>query len=122
MTETAMSEAAVGESEFVVVLVTIGTRPQGEEIARALVGEGLAACVNIVGPIRSIYSWEGKAAEDDEHLLVIKSRRALFAALEARVRALHSYEVPEVIAVPVVAGSAPYLEWLRAGTAGPQPS
>lgn len=117
-----MSEAAVGESEFVVVLVTIGTRPQGEEIARALVGEGLAACVNIVGPIRSIYSWEGKAAEDDEHLLVIKSRRALFAALEARVRALHSYEVPEVIAVPVVAGSAPYLEWLRAGTAGPQPS
>jgi periplasmic divalent cation tolerance protein len=104
-------------TEFVVVLVTVGSRAAGEEIARRLVEERLAACVNVVGPIRSIYVWEGRTAEDDEHLLVIKSRRGLFDALAARVKALHSYEVPEVIALPVLAGAAPYLEWLRTNTA-----
>ena len=105
------------ETEFVVILVTVGTQVDGERIARPLVDERLAACVNIVGPIRSIYSWEGAVAADDEYLLVIKSRRELFAALESRVRSLHGYDVPEVIALPVVAGSGPYLDWLRAGTA-----
>jgi periplasmic divalent cation tolerance protein len=105
------------ESEFVVVLVTVGSRAEGETIARRLVDERLAACVNVVGPMRSIYTWQGRTADEEEYLLVIKSRREIFAALETRVRALHSYEVPEVVALPVVAGSAPYLEWLRASTA-----
>ena len=106
------------EAEFVVVLVTVGSRVDGESMARQLVGEGLAACVTLVGPVRSIYVWEGKVAEDDEWLLVIKSRGALVKALEGRVRALHSYDVPEVIALPVTAGSQPYLAWLKAAATG----
>lgn len=106
------------DREFVVVLVTVGSRSEGENLARQLVGDGLAACVNIVGPIRSVYVWEGEVAEDDEHLLMIKSRDELLAALEARVREMHSYEVPEVVALPITGGSAPYLDWLRAATTG----
>ena len=106
------------DADFIVVLVTTSSAVEGERIARALVGEGLAACVNRVGPIRSTYAWQGAVEDAEEYLLVAKSRRRQFDALEARVRALHSYEVPEVIAVPLVAGSAPYLEWLAAGSAG----
>ena len=104
--------------DFIVVFVTTGSASEGERIARALVGEGLAACVNRVGPIRSTYTWQGAVADAEEYLLVAKSCRRQFAALEARVRALHSYEVPEVIALPLATGSAPYLEWLAAGSAG----
>ena len=105
-------------AEFMVVLVTVGSRPEGETIARQLVEDGLAACVNIVGPIRSVYVWKAQVAEDDEHLLIIKTRQQVMGAVEARVRALHSYEVPEVVAVPIVGGSTPYLDWLRTGTTG----
>ena len=101
-------------SEELVVLVTVPSREQGEAIADALVGEALAACVNVVGPIRSIYRWQGEVCRDDEHLLIVKTTAARYAALEARVRAIHPYEVPEVIALPIARGSAPYLEWLRA--------
>jgi periplasmic divalent cation tolerance protein len=105
------------ETEFVVVLVTIGSRQDGEAMARTLVGERLAACVNVVGPIHSVYRWQGTVDEDEEHLLIIKTRRTRFVALEDRVRALHRYDTPEVIALPVTAGSAPYLDWLGASTA-----
>jgi periplasmic divalent cation tolerance protein len=103
--------------DFVVVLVTAGTADEAGRLARALVEERLAACVNVVGPIRSIYRWQGAVEEADEHLLVVKARAAGFAALEARVRTLHSYDVPEVIALPLRAGSAPYLAWLADATA-----
>lgn len=106
------------ESEFIVVLVTVGSRSEGESIARDLLGGGVAACVNILGPMRSVYVWKGEVVEDEEHLLVVKSRRGLFGFLEERVRSLHSYEVPEVIALPIIEGSAPYLAWLESGTAG----
>jgi len=99
-------------TEFIVVLVTVGSAAEGERIAEALVGEQLAACVNIIGPIRSIYTWKGELQRDEERLLVIKTRAALFDDVERRVRALHSYETPEVIALPIGAGSQPYLEWL----------
>jgi periplasmic divalent cation tolerance protein len=101
------------------VLVTVGSREQGERIAEAVVGEQLAACVNVIGPVRSIYRWEEQLQRDDEWLLVIKARAASFDALAARVRALHSYQTPEVIAVPLTAGSAAYLEWLRGATRSP---
>jgi periplasmic divalent cation tolerance protein len=104
------------QTEFVVVLVTIGSREDGEAMARTLVAERLAACVNVVGPIRSVYRWQGTVDESEEHLLIIKTPRARFVALEDRVRALHGYDTPEVIALPVTAGSAPYLDWLRAST------
>jgi periplasmic divalent cation tolerance protein len=103
--------------DFVVVLVTAGTADEARRLGRALVEARLAACVNVVGPVRSIYRWQGAVEEADEHLLVVKARAADVAPLEARVRALHSYEVPEVIALPLRAGSAPYLAWLADATA-----
>ena len=103
-------------SEALIVLVTVSSREEAERIAEPLVGEQLAACVNVVGPIRSIYRWQGAVQRDDEHLLLIKTTRARYAALEARVRALHSYDVPEVIALPIEMGSADYLGWIRSVT------
>ena len=85
---------------------------QALSIANALVSERLAACANIVSPIRSVYRWEGAVHDETEHLMIIKTRASLLAKVEARVKALHSYEVPEVIALPIVGGSAPYLDWV----------
>jgi periplasmic divalent cation tolerance protein len=103
-------------SEALIVFVTVAARADGERIAEALVGEQLAACVNVVGPVRSIYRWQGEICRDDEHLLVIKTTRARYAALEARVKALHSYEVPEVVALPIEMGSAEYVRWIECVT------
>ena len=111
----------MGSAECVVVLVTVGSRDEGERIATALVDDQLAACVNIVGPIESIYRWENRVQRDQELLLVIKTRAALVDDLEARVKALHSYQTPEVIALPITAGSQAYLEWLRGSTRAPTP-
>ena len=96
-----------------VVLVTAPDAEVGARIARALVEEGLAACANLVPGIRSIYRFEGALHDDAEVLLVLKTRAALSAALAARVRALHPYELPEVVALPVAGGSEPYLDWVR---------
>ena len=104
-------------SEFVVVLVTAGDAEEAAHIGRTLVDERLAACVNVVGPIRSIYRWQGAVEDAAEHLLLVKGRAIDVAAIETRVRALHSYGLPEVVALPVVAGSAPYLAWLGDATA-----
>jgi periplasmic divalent cation tolerance protein len=93
-------------------LVTAGSIENAEQIARALVEERLAACVNIVPGVRSIYRWQGQIADEAEWLLVMKSTRGRYAALEARVRELHSYAVPEVIALTIAEGSRPYLDWL----------
>jgi periplasmic divalent cation tolerance protein len=109
-----MSESAT--TDAVVVLVTTPTPERAAEIARALVSERLAACGNVVPGLRSIYRWEGKVQEDEEALLVLKTTRARFDALRARVLALHPYDVPEVIALPVEAGSAAYLQWIAAET------
>ena len=98
------------------VLVTAPNQTDARAIARALVGDGLAACVNVLGPIRSIYRWRGAIEDEAEYLLLIKTRDRLYARLERRVQELHSYEVPEVIALPIEAGSAPYLKWLLDAT------
>lgn len=105
------------EEDAIVVLVTAGSHDEAAKIARSVVEERLAACVNIVPGLRSIYRWKGQVADDAEWLLVMKTSRARFAALEARVRELHSYEVPEVIALDVAAGSRPYLDWLLGSVA-----
>jgi periplasmic divalent cation tolerance protein len=94
------------------VLVTAPNQTDARAIARALVGDGLAACVNVLGPIRSIYRWRGAIEDEAEYLLLIKTRAHLYARLERRVQELHSYEVPEVIALAIESGSAPYLKWL----------
>ena len=99
------------------VLVTVPDQDAARAIARALVGDKLAACVNIVGPIRSIYRWQDAIEDEAEFLLLIKTRARLYARVEARVKELHSYQVPEVIALPNESGSAQYLGWLLEATA-----
>lgn len=99
-----------------ITFVTCKDRRQAAAIARSLVKEKLAACVNVVPGVTSIYRWEGRVEEAREVLLVIKSRRALSKRLVARVRALHSYEVPEVVTIPIAAGNPAYLRWVREST------
>ncbi len=101
---------------FVVVLVTAGSADEAQRIARALVTERLAGCVNVVGPVRSIYRWQDAVEEAEEHLLIVKARAEELGALETRIRALHSYDVPEMLALPVTAGSEDYLAWLASVT------
>ena len=105
-------------SDFIVVFVTCGSEDEALKIARALVEEKLAACANMISPLRSIYRWEGKICDEKESLLVIKTRQSLFEDLAKRVKALHSYSVPEIIALPITEGSPAYLNWISENTKG----
>jgi periplasmic divalent cation tolerance protein len=100
------------ESEPLVVLVTAGSVQDAEYLAETLVRERLAACVNVLPDIVSIYRWQGAVQRDNEALMIVKTTRPLLTQLVARVQTLHSYDVPEIIALPIVAGSEPYLRWL----------
>jgi periplasmic divalent cation tolerance protein len=99
-------------SEYVVALVTTGSQEEATRIAETLVSEMLAACVNLIPDITSVYRWEGKVQRGREWLLVIKSRQQVLDELVRRVQALHSYDVPEIIALPLVGGSEQYLRWI----------
>jgi periplasmic divalent cation tolerance protein len=100
-------------TDKIVVLVTCGSLKEGRRIGRALVDGRLAACVNVLkSPVESIYRWKGKVDTAREFLLIIKSSRNRFAALEEAVRRMHSYDVPEIIALPIEKGSRDYLAWL----------
>jgi periplasmic divalent cation tolerance protein len=97
-----------------IVLVTCGTLKEARRIARTVVSKRLAACVNIsLSPVESFYTWKGKLEKAREYLLVMKTTAKRLAELEEEVKRLHSYDVPEFIAVPIVAGSADYLGWLQ---------
>jgi periplasmic divalent cation tolerance protein len=98
------------------VLCTCPDEAVALDIARVLVKESLAACVNRLGPVTSFYEWEGQLREESEQLLLIKSTPARYEALEMRLKALHPYEIPEIIAIPVVGGSSQYLAWLAQAT------
>lgn len=102
--------------QYVVCLITVSSIDEGGQIARTLVEERLAACVNIVNPVASVYRWAGDVVEDAEALLVIKTRKSLFKSLAKRVQEIHSYDVPEIISIPIVEGSPPYFEWLMEST------
>jgi periplasmic divalent cation tolerance protein len=106
-------------TDKIVLFTTVSSPEEADRLARALVERRLAACVNIMPRVQSVYRWQGKVEDSSEILLVIKSRRPLFAALCEAVRALHSYEVPELIALPVVEGYAPYLDWIDQETEAP---
>jgi len=104
--------------EVIQVQTTLERREDAERIGRALVEARLAACAQLIGPIHSTYRWQGMIHDAEEWLLLLKTRRGDFARLEAELQRLHPYEVPEVIALPVVAGSAGYLDWVLAQTGG----
>ena len=101
---------------YQVVLSTCGGMEEAERIARDLVEKGIAACVNIVPGVRSIYRWQSKIEESNEVLIMVKIPADRYGGVESRIRHLHSYELPEVIALPVSRGSRKYLHWL-----GPAP-
>lgn len=101
------------DAEYVIALITVPSQEVGEGIANALVERRLAACVNIIAPIRSIYTWEGKVCNDQEVLLVAKTTREAFdGRFVPAVKSLHPYDVPEIIALPIVSGSDSYLQWI----------
>jgi periplasmic divalent cation tolerance protein len=102
--------------EHIVVLCTIPDEKTGLDMAEKLVAEKLAACVNLSGGLTSVYRWQEKIEKETESLLIIKTRRILFSALEERIISLHPYQVPEIIALPILKGHPPYLDWIRKET------
>jgi periplasmic divalent cation tolerance protein len=109
-------------TDKIVVLNTCASEAEAERLARLLIEERLAACVSIVPRLRSFYHWKGAVDSSEECLLLIKSSRALFDQLRLAIEKAHTYEVPEVLALPVVAGAASYLDWLEANLKeGPAP-
>ncbi|MCL0105744.1 divalent-cation tolerance protein CutA [Thermodesulfovibrionales bacterium] len=102
--------------EAIVVYITVSNEEEAAKIARTIVEERLAGCVNIVKGIRSIYSWEGRIEDDAEVLIIAKTQRHLFELLKERINDLHSYDVPEIIAMAIAEGSENYLNWLKGVT------
>lgn len=100
------------ESEPIVVLMTASSADEAERIAEMLVNEKLAACVQILPGMQSVYIWKGQVQRESEVLILAKTTQNNFAELERGVRAMHSYETPEIVALPIVSGSQPYIEWL----------
>ena len=103
-------------SEHLIALCTVPDRQTADRIAETLVEERLAACVNIVPGLTSVYRWQGEVSRDDELLLVIKTVGGQFSTLEAAIHRLHPYELPEIVAVPIVTGSSRYLAWITDNT------
>jgi periplasmic divalent cation tolerance protein len=100
------------DTGYAVVLTTAGSEEQAEAIARTLVERRLAACVNVAPQIKSFYRWKGKVVEDEETLLVIKTEAALFDRLREAIREIHSYEMPDILLIPVAAGDPAILDWI----------
>jgi periplasmic divalent cation tolerance protein len=99
-------------TDKIVVLSTCASAEEAERLARRVIDEHLAACVNVLAPVRSFYRWKGAIEDSAEWLLIIKSTREKFDVLRAALEAAHTYEVPEVIAIPIVDGSPNYLSWI----------
>jgi len=100
-----------------IVLVTTSSKEEAEKIVRSLLDKRLIACANIIGPVESQFWWEGKIDEANEFLVFMKSNEKLFTKLSQAVRGMHSYELPEILALPIIKGSKPYLEWLNSNLA-----
>ncbi|CAL4912974.1 unnamed protein product [Urochloa decumbens] len=113
---SARMESASTTVPSIVVYVTVPNREAGKKLSQSIISEKLAACVNIVPGIESVYWWEGKVQSDAEELLIIKTRGSLLDALTEHVKANHEYDVPEVIAVPITGGNNKYLEWIKNST------
>lgn len=107
--------------DAIVVFITAASRSEAEKIAEKLVETHLAACVNILPAIKSVFRWEGKVNQEEEILLIAKSEKACFEKLQKRVQEIHGYEVPEIIALPIIAGLPEYLNWITAETQSKSP-
>ena len=101
------------DNSYIIVLVTTSSKREAEKITKNLLDLKLIACGNIIGPVCSIFRWSGKIEKAEEYLTIMKTRKNLFEKLAEAVKAMHSYEVPEILAVPVVDGSKAYLDWLE---------
>jgi len=112
-----MNDDANASTSFCVVLTTLGSAAQAEALATQIVAAGLGACVQVQA-VKSFYRWKGKACAEPEWQLSIKTRKAQYARLEDFIRAHHGYETPEIVQLPIEAGSADYLQWVAAGSAG----
>lgn len=99
-------------TDYIQVSTTLGTKEEAVHLAGELVKKRLAACAQIIGPVRSIFWWEQKVDEEEEWLLVMKTRTGLYEEMERAIKEIHTYEVPEIIASPIVAGNKDYLDWL----------
>lgn len=105
--------------QYIIVLITASSEDEAAKIGKDLVDSRLAACVNFVKNIRSIYRWKGNVEDENEVLMIVKTRQSLFNNVTQKVKALHSYSVPEVIALPIIDGSEDYLKWLSNETERP---
>jgi periplasmic divalent cation tolerance protein len=101
------------ERTYIIVLATTSSKEEAEKIALTLLNERLIACANIISPVHSLFWWQGKIDEAGEHIVLMKTRKDLFEKLSERVKTFHSYEIPEIIAIPIVEGFKPYIEWLN---------
>jgi len=99
-------------NSYIIIIVTTAGREEAETIVQRLLEARLIACANIIGPVSSHFHWSGKMEKAEEYLILMKSRKDLFEKLSETVKALHSYEVPEILALPVVEGSKAYMDWL----------
>ncbi len=103
-------------SETLLVLTNLPDRASAERLADALIAQRVAACVNILSPCRSVYRWKDAVQHDEEHPVLVKTSRERYAALEAAIRSMHPYELPEIIALPIIQGLQGYLQWVDAET------
>ena len=102
--------------DFIVIFVTASSEEEAEKIAQSLVEKRLVACVNIIKDVQSVFRWKGKILDEKELLLIIKTRKKLYKNVEEEVKNLHAYEVPEIIALPIISGSKDYLYWIDSET------
>ncbi len=100
------------QNTYVIVLITTASKQEAENMTQHLLKERLIACANIIGPVSSLFHWSGKTKKAEEYLIFVKSRKNLFKKLAETVKAMHSYDVPEILALPIVDGSKEYLDWL----------
>lgn len=108
-----MPDSAAPVPEFVQIVTTVSSRSEAKQIVEAIVGQRLAACGQVVGPIDSVYWWDGQLESAEEWMCILKSSATYVAEVQAHLRHVHPYDVPEVLVVPVIDGSPAYLEWLR---------
>jgi periplasmic divalent cation tolerance protein len=113
-----MEKNDAGGAPAICVIYSTVPPSRSADLAQRLLGKNLVACVTIM-PVRSLYRWKGESCDDEEHLLIIKTRQSLAEEVIRALKAMHPYEVPEIIVLPVIAGHAPYLDWVRAETNQP---